>query len=117
MNVRLDHIALNCKNLSESIQFYQTFFDGKPGAVRKAGDGHNFCFINMSGAAAVQLIETGEGGINHYGFVTDDVDSAAAELKQKGAKIIREIRDGGGKLTTLFVEDCNGLKMEVRIPR
>lgn len=118
MNYKLDHIALNCKDLSESISYYERHFGGKPSAIRQAGDGHSFCFINISGAAAIQLIESPtESGINHYGFVADDIDAVAAELRAKDAEILREIRDPQGKLTTLFVRDCNGLKMEVRVPR
>ena len=118
MNYRLDHIALNCKNLDESVQYYEKVLGGKPTEERKAGDGNRFRFIELSGSAPIQLIEsTDESGINHYGFVADDMDQAVAELKAKNAEIIREIRDKAGKLTTLFVKDCNGLKMEVRLPR
>jgi len=64
------------------------------------------------------LIESAnETGINHYGFVADDINKVVTELKAKNAEILREIRDKEGKLTTLFVKDCNGLKMEVRLPR
>lgn len=118
MNYRLDHIALNCKDLRESVAYYEKFFGGSATPERKGGDGRRFCFIRISGAAAIQLIETGaETGINHYGFVADDIDQVAAELRARNAEIIREIRSPDGKLTTLFVQDCNGLKMEVRLPR
>jgi catechol 2,3-dioxygenase-like lactoylglutathione lyase family enzyme len=118
MNYRLDHIALNCNNLSEAVQYYEKFLGGKPTPQRKSGDGGSFCFIELGGSAPIQLIESAnEKGINHYGFVADDIDQVAAELKAKNAEIIREIRSPDGKLTTLFVKDCNGLKMEVRLPR
>jgi catechol 2,3-dioxygenase-like lactoylglutathione lyase family enzyme len=118
MNYRLDHIALNCCNLDETVKYYETILGGKPTAERKAGDGNRFRFIELSGSAPIQLIESvAETGINHYGFVADDMDQVIAELKAKNAKILREIRDKDGKLTTVFVQDCNGLKMEVRQPR
>lgn len=118
MDYRLDHIALNCKDLNDSVNYYEKFFGGKATPLRKGGDGRNFCFVTISGAAAIQLIEShSETGINHYGFVADDVDRVAADLRAKGAEILREIRDGAGKLTTVFVKDNNGLKMEVRLPR
>lgn len=118
MNYRLDHIALNCKDLNDAVSYYEKYFGGKPTALRKGGDGRNFCFVDISGAAAIQLIESpSETGINHYGFIADDIDQVAVDLRAKGAEIIREIRDPAGKLTTLFVKDGNGLKMEVRLPR
>jgi len=118
MNYRLDHIALNCANLDEAVKYYETILGGKPTAERKAGDGNRFRFIELSGSAPIQLIESAsETGINHYGFVADDLDKVVVELKAKNAEILREIRNKEGKLTTLFVKDCNGLKMEVRLPR
>ncbi len=117
MNYRLDHIALNCVNLDDAVKYYETILDGKPTAERKAGDGSRFRFIELSGSAPIQSIEAAnETGINHYGFVADDMDRVVADLKAKNAEILREIRDQEGKLTTLFVKDCNGLKMEVRVP-
>jgi catechol 2,3-dioxygenase-like lactoylglutathione lyase family enzyme len=118
MNYRLDHIALNCKNLADSVSFYEKHFGGTPTASRKGGDGRSFCFVNISGSAPIQLIESPEEpGINHYGFIADDMDRVIADLRAKKAEILREIRDASGKLTTIFVKDANGLKMEVRLPR
>jgi hypothetical protein len=65
----------------------------------------------------MQSIESAsESGINHYGFAVNDTEQVAAALRSKNAEIMREIRAAGGRLTTLFVRDCNGLKMEVRLP-
>jgi len=86
--------------------------------MRKGGDNRNYYFVNISGAAAIQLIESpSESGINHYGFVADDIEQVATELHGKNAEIIREIPKPDGNLTTLFVKDCNAVKMEVRLPR
>jgi catechol 2,3-dioxygenase-like lactoylglutathione lyase family enzyme len=118
MNYRLDHVAINCKDINESIHFYERFFGGKATPIRKGAVGYGFCFVNIDGAAAIQLMESnGESGIHHYGFVTEDIEKVADEFRQKGAEILRENRDPSGKLTTIFVRDCNGLQMEVRIPR
>ena len=46
-----------------------------------------------------------ESGINHYGFVADDVNEVVTELSAKDADIVREIRDADSRLTTLFVWD------------
>jgi len=44
-------------------------------------------------------------------------ERVACEFKQKGAQILRENRDTEGNLTTIFVQDPNGLEMEIRSPR
>jgi len=118
MGYRLEHIAINCKDLQESVRFYETFFGGKATPIRKGAVGYGFCFVNIDGAPAIQLMESnGETGVHHYGFVTDEIEKVAAGLKEKGATIVRENRDPSGKLTTIFLKDCNGLEVEIRVPR
>jgi catechol 2,3-dioxygenase-like lactoylglutathione lyase family enzyme len=118
MNYRLEHVAINCKNLQESIGFYQKLFGAEPTPIRKGSAGYGFCFLKVAGEAPLQLMESdGAIGVHHYGFVTDDIDGVANEFKAKGARILRENRDAAGKLTTIFCQDPNGLQIEVRIPR
>ena len=118
MQYRLEHVAILCKDLNESIQFYQKIFGGKATEVRKGSAGYGFCFVNIEGGSSVQLMESSDKvGVHHYGFIADDVEKVAQDFRQKGAKIVRENRDAAGKLTTIFLEDPNGLEIEVRIPR
>jgi len=118
MQYQLDHVAILCKDLKTSIGFYEKLFGGKATPIRKGSAGYGFCFINVEGQTPVQLMESGEEtGVHHYGFITEDIEKAAQEFRQKGAKILRENRDAAGKLTTIFLEEPNGLQIEVRIPR
>jgi len=118
MSYKLEHVAIYCKDIHESIKFYEKCFTGEPTAIRKGAAGYGFCFIKIDGCPSIQLMEsTGKVGVHHYGFLCDDVEKAANELKAKGAQIVRENRDGSGKLTTIFVQDPNGLEMEIRAPR
>jgi catechol 2,3-dioxygenase-like lactoylglutathione lyase family enzyme len=118
MDYRLDHVAIQCRDIKESVRFYEELFDGKPTPMRKGSSGYGFCFVNIDGAASVQLMESdGKIGVHHYGFATERVEQVAEDFRRKGARIIRENRDAQGKLTTIFLEDPNGLQIEVRLPR
>jgi len=118
MSYHLEHVAIYCRDIQESIKFYENIFAGEPTAIRKGAAGYGFCFIKIDGSPSIQLMESVEKvGVHHYGFVCDDVDRAARDFKAKGAKIVRENRDASGKLTTIFVQDPNGLEMEIRAPR
>ncbi len=118
MNYRLEHIAILCKNLQESIAFYQKLFGGVPTPIRKGAAGYGFCFLKVDGQAPLQLMETdGPVGVHHYGFVTDDIEAVARDFQAKGTNILRENRDAAGNLTTIFCQDPNGLQIEVRLPR
>jgi len=118
MSYQLEHVAIYCKDIVESIEFYKNVFAGEPTAIRKGAAGYGFCFIKIDGSPSIQLMESsGQVGVHHYGFVCDDVEQAAIDFKTKGAQIVRENRDPSGKLTTIFVQDPNGLEMEIRAPR
>jgi catechol 2,3-dioxygenase-like lactoylglutathione lyase family enzyme len=118
MNYRLEHVAIQCKNLQESIEYYQKLFGGETTPIRKGAAGYGFCFLKFGGEAPLQLMESdGPVGVHHYGFVTDDIDAVIKEFKEKGANILRENRDAAGNVTTIFCQDPNGLQIEVRVPR
>ncbi|HKY08114.1 MAG TPA: VOC family protein [Candidatus Binatia bacterium] len=118
MNFQLEHVAIYTKDIAESIKFYEKFFGGHPTPIRKGTAGYGFCFVRIAGAPSIQLMEsTGPVGVHHYGYVTDDIDRAAKDFRDKGAEILRENRDEAGRLTTIFVKDPNGLELEIRSPR
>ena len=118
MQYQLEHVAIHCRDLNESIKFYEKFFGGSPTAIRKGAAGYGFCFMKIDGSPSIQLMESsGQVGVHHYGFVTDDIERVARDFKEKGAEIIRENRDQLGKLTTIFLKDPNGLELEIRSPR
>ena len=118
MRYQLEHVAVYCRDINESIKFYEKFFGGSPTAIRKGTAGYGFCFMKIDGSPSIQLMESsGQVGVHHYGFVTDDIERVARDVKEKGAEIIRENRDQSGKLTTIFLKDPNGLELEIRSPR
>ena len=86
--------------------------------MRKGGDNRNYCFLNISDAAAIQFDRVAFR-VRHepYGFVADAIEQVAAELHGKNSEINREIPGPDEKLTTLFVKACNALMTEIRLPR
>jgi catechol 2,3-dioxygenase-like lactoylglutathione lyase family enzyme len=118
MNFQLEHVAIYTKDIAASVRFYEKFFGGHPTPIRKGSAGYGFCFVRIAGAPSIQLMEsTEQTGVHHYGYVTDEIDRAVKEFKEKGAEILRENRDESGRLTTIFVKDPNGLELEIRSPR
>ena len=91
MHYQLEHVAIHCRDLNESIKFYEKFFGGSPTAIRRGTAGYGFCFMRIDGAPSIQLMESsGQVGVHHYGFVTDDIDQVAKDFKEKGAASIDE---------------------------
>ncbi len=84
MQYQLEHVAIHCRDLNESIKFYEKFFGGSPTAIRKGTAGYGFCFMKIDGAPSIQLMESsGQVGVHHYGFVTDDIERVARGLQRK----------------------------------
>ena len=40
MNYQLEHVAIYCKDIGESVKFYEKFFGGQPTPVRKGAAGY-----------------------------------------------------------------------------
>jgi predicted enzyme related to lactoylglutathione lyase len=45
MHYQLEHVAVYCRDINESIKFYEKFFGGVPTAIRRGAAGYGFCFI------------------------------------------------------------------------
>ena len=118
MSFQLEHVAIYCKDIQEAIRYYEKFFGGHATPIRKGSAGYGFCFVRIAGSPSIQLMESAERtGVHHYGYVADDVAQVARDLEAKGAQILRQNHDAEGKLTTIFVQDPNGLEIEIRSPR
>jgi len=120
---RYDHIHLRTRNPQAVIEFYQKMFDAK--AVE---------FVQSNGIARVDLdlngltifiSEVAEGaaipsapatpylGLDHLGLRVDDVDAATAELKRRGATIMKgpvTIRPG---VRIAFVQGPDNVRIEL----
>ena len=55
MHYQLEHVAVYCRDINESIKFYEKFFGGSPTAIRKGAAGYGFCFMRIDGAPSIQL--------------------------------------------------------------
>jgi methylmalonyl-CoA/ethylmalonyl-CoA epimerase len=119
MQYKLDHIAIACKDLKATVAFYENLFGGKATEIRMGSGGYEFCYIKINGVDTVQLFQANSNvGLNHYGFVAENLEAAAEDFKVKGHSILRELRDRrSGKLTAVFLEDPNGVEIEIRNPR
>ena len=87
MKYQLEHVAIYCNDINESIKFYEKFFGGQRTATRKGSAGYGFCFMSIAGAPSIQLMESaGAVGVHHYGFVTDEIELAVKEFKKRARK-------------------------------
>ncbi|MDI2128235.1 methylmalonyl-CoA epimerase [Yinghuangia seranimata] len=135
MLTRIDHIGIACRNLDETVAFYQATYGfevfhtevNEEQGVREA-----MLKINNTddgGASYLQLLEpiredstvakwlekNGEG-VHHIAFGTADVDGDAEAIRGKGVRVLYdEPRRGsmGSRITFLHPKDCHGVLTEL----
>jgi len=80
-NYRLEHIAIQCKDVRASAEFYHKLFGGTATELKMGTAGYRFCFIIMDSKAPIQLNESkDQTGAHHYGFVTDNLEEALKDF-------------------------------------
>jgi methylmalonyl-CoA/ethylmalonyl-CoA epimerase len=135
MLTRIDHIGIACFDLDKTVEFYRATYGfevfhsevNEEQGVREA-----MLKINETsdgGASYLQLLEptredsavgkwlakNGEG-VHHIAFGTADVDGDAADIKDKGVRVLyEEPRRGsmGSRITFLHPKDCHGVLTEL----
>ena len=103
-----DHIHLISPDALKTAEFYERMFNAKRVSVTERGAGLVSVELDLNGSRVLiksgnVKTETAPGssepahGLEHFGIRTDDLETAVAELKAKGAQFtveIREIRPG-----------------------
>ena len=114
--VRLNHVGISVANFDESLDFYTkkmgfrlafTIPDA-PGQPRAA-------YLQVSRETFVELLEATPArppGFVHVGFEVDDMNAAAARLKQSNVKVASP-RVGRTKATVAEVEVPDGVNVEL----
>ena len=118
-----DHIHLRTRNPQSTIQYYQDMFDAEP-VESVQSDGKPRVDLNLNGltifvaevpaeadvpmAPAVPYI-----GLDHLGLRVDDLDTAAAELKRRGAVFMMEPRTIRPGVRIAFVQGPDDVRIEL----
>ena len=100
MRFRYDHIHLRSRDLEATAEYYARVFGAQ--VLRSAqSDGQSRIDLDIDGLTLF-LAKVGEGedvpeapaepylGLDHFGFTVDNLEGAAAELKQRGAEFTVE---------------------------
>ena len=101
-NYRYDHIHLMSPDPLKTAQFYEQMFDAKKNDVRELPDGRTSVSLDLNGSnilivhpkahpAPTQGSPENNYGLEHFGLITDNIDTAVKELKAKGVQFKQEI--------------------------
>ncbi|MFC1937128.1 VOC family protein [Chloroflexota bacterium] len=106
-----DHVHLLSPDPVKTAEFYENLFGVTREGVQTAADGRTSVGLIMSKVPIKVLSSLEEprvpggvsSGLEHFGFATDDLDAAVAELKSQGVKFLQEIRTIPGARLTFFL--------------
>jgi catechol 2,3-dioxygenase-like lactoylglutathione lyase family enzyme len=116
----LEHVNLTVGDLDGSIAFYRDLLD-VPVRWKGAIDEHRLgahlgddrCYLALFQAAEEGTVEPdyGRPGLNHFGFVVDDLDEARRRLERLGATVHRDADYDPGRRIYFF--DPDGHEVEL----
>lgn len=135
MLTRIDHIGIACFDLDATVEFYRSTYgfevahtevNDEQGVreamlrINGADDGGSSYLqllepVREDSAVGTWLAKNGEG-VHHIAFGTADVDGDAAEIRERGVRVLYdEPRHGSmdSRITFLHPKDCHGVLTEL----
>lgn len=123
MKVKYTNIAVD--NLNESIKFYTEVLGFEESHRFNPEKGMNIVFLKGDGESMIELTEgienldpkmKGQKGLFMIGLEVSDMDRTARELQDKGIKFIRGPIDTPHGTKIAFLEDPQGVQIELIQP-
>ena len=127
--LKIDHVGIAVKSIEESLNFYESILGIKAFGFEEVAEQKVKVAFLPCGDSELELLEStaedgpvsrfieknGEG-VQHIAIRVDDIESALAELKEKGIRLIDETpRYGAGGASIAFVHPkaTNGVLLEL----
>lgn len=118
----LEHVNMTVADLDRSIDFYCRLLDLRVRWRRDAGedqraaahvgdDRHYIALFQAPPAAALSRVSYEAVGLNHFGFVVDDLDAVRDRLVELGAQPHSEADYEPGR--RLYFYDPDGIEVEL----
>ena len=118
--MHLEHVNLTVNSVPRSIDFYRNLlnldlrWEGTNGSGRRAahiGDDRSYLALFEAAEPSQAVEDYSRTGLNHIGFVVDDLDEMKARLIRLGVEPHQEEDYEPGK--RLYFYDLNGIEVEL----
>jgi len=122
MGFSIEHVAVRCRDMDASIEFYCRMFDAEIMFRRKMEGGKEITYISIGDTMlelmlmdpASEPVDALEHyGVHHIGIKVDDFKTVYAELKEKGAVFLGEPFSPNKGFQLVFLQDPNGAVIEI----
>jgi uncharacterized glyoxalase superfamily protein PhnB len=112
--------TLAVRNMKQTIQFYRDSLGFKMGMAFPDADNPEYADLSKDGMVIMFIPAKNVGidtkqklgiGVNLYMQIDGDIDEYYRELKDKGVKVVVDIKDEPYGIRDFMVEDINGYKL------
>ena len=104
----LEHIHLNSSDPEKAAVFYEKMLGAKITGSSTMPDGRKNVVVDINGLV-LRITQTTDGkadGLDHIGFLTEDIEKGIADAKAEGCNIVKEIGPlKGGKFAFFMGPD------------
>jgi methylmalonyl-CoA epimerase len=127
MVVGIDHIGVLVADLDDALRFYSEVLGLRGGPIETRDDPPIRRACIRVGETEIELIETRDPertmmrflphrhtGVYHLGLRVEDVDAAAARLRERGVPLVDGVREGGEmRIQYLHPDAAQGTMIEL----
>jgi len=107
-NFSLEHVHLNSSDPEKTAAFYEKMLGAKITGSSAMPNGRKNVVVDINGLV-LRITQTAEGkadGLDHIGFLTEDIEKGMADAKAEGCNIVKEIGPlKGGKFAFFMGPD------------
>jgi len=112
---KLRHVALAVPDIQATARFYESAFEMK--RVRES----DVAVMLSDGVVSLAIIDSNRNvnaekrtGLHHFGFLIEDMGSAAEKVEASGASYYGQVRNiGGGAQSERKYRDPNGIDFDI----
>ena len=126
--MKIEHVALYCRDLEKTREFFQEFFGAKAGALYRNSQGFSPYFLTFDDGARLEIMnfpdlapDTGNGrrcGFIHLALSTgsgENVDSLTEKLRAAGYQVVSGPRVTGDGYYESQITGIEGLVLELTV--
>ena len=116
-NYQFDHVHLNSQEPLKTAEFYKKNFGATQVSTRELGDGRVTIKLDLNGTTILVTqprSDSPQSGLAHFGFSTDNLEAAVAELKAKDVNFTQEAREirPGFKISFLLAPEDVSIELQ-----
>ena len=122
MGFSIEHVAIRCRDLEASIEYYRRMFNSRVILRRNLAGSRRIVFLQI-GEDMMELMDYGSGrepvdprehyGVHHIGIKTDNFEVTYRDLKAKGADFLGDPFEPTPGVRLAFLRDPNGAVIEL----